>query len=69
MSDRNRVKFYSVSDLSRGIYLDRIETILDSSIDLNNINDVIELFNMVSCKVKCPFNCFFFLFISMPPET
>jgi len=46
MSDRNRVKFYSVSDLSRGIYLDRIETILDSSIDLNNINDVIELFNI-----------------------
>ncbi|MCK9482280.1 MAG: hypothetical protein M0R38_11035 [Bacteroidia bacterium] len=46
MINRNRVKFYSASDLSLGTFLGRIEDVLNSAIIPQNLNDIIELYNI-----------------------
>ncbi|MGE6433167.1 hypothetical protein [Shewanella baltica] len=47
-SDRDRVVFHSIHDMSSGHYLSKAERLLNSEIanDINDINDILELYNI-----------------------
>ena len=51
---RDRIKFFSVYDLSIGFYIDKLKEKLDlfnSNIEYNDINDILELMN-IKCFVE-----------------